>query len=47
VADAHEIVKAHADLITAAPGGGGAVREICEVLLKSQGRWESILKEFQ
>ena len=46
VADAHEIVKAHADLITTAPGGAGAVREICEALLKSQGRWESILKEF-
>ncbi|MDF1593090.1 MAG: HAD-IIIA family hydrolase [Desulfobacterales bacterium] len=46
VADAHEVVKAHADLITSAPGGAGAVREICEALLKSQGHWESILKEF-
>ena len=46
VADAHETVKAHADLITTAPGGAGAVREICEALLKSQGRWEPILKEF-
>ena len=46
VADAHEIVKAQADLITTAPGGAGAVREICEALLKSQGRWESILQEF-
>lgn len=46
VADAHEIVKAHADLITTAPGGAGAVREICEALLKSQDRWESILNEF-
>lgn len=46
VADAHEVVKAHADLITTVPGGAGAVREICEALLKSQGRWESILKEF-
>jgi 3-deoxy-D-manno-octulosonate 8-phosphate phosphatase (KDO 8-P phosphatase) len=46
VADAHEIVKAQADLITTAPGGAGAVREICEALLKSQGRWESVLQEF-
>lgn len=46
VADAHEIVKAHADLITTAPGGTGAVREICEALLKSQGHWESIVKEY-
>ncbi|MEW6673742.1 MAG: HAD-IIIA family hydrolase [Thermodesulfobacteriota bacterium] len=47
VADAHETVKAQAHLVTAAPGGAGAVREICEALLKSQGRWEAILKEFQ
>jgi len=46
VADAHEIVKAHADLITSAPGGAGAVREICEALLKSRGLWEAILKEY-
>jgi 3-deoxy-D-manno-octulosonate 8-phosphate phosphatase (KDO 8-P phosphatase) len=47
VADAHEVVRAQADLVTTAPGGAGAVREICEALLKSQGCWESILKEFQ
>ena len=46
VADAHEVVKAQADLITTASGGAGAVREVCEALLKSQGRWESVLKEF-
>jgi len=46
VADAHEIVRSQADLITTSPGGAGAVREICEALLKSRGRWESMLKEF-
>lgn len=46
VADAHEIVRAQADLITTSPGGAGAVREICEALLKSRGSWESTLKEF-
>jgi len=46
VGDAHELVKARADLVTTACGGAGAVREICEVLLKSQGRWEAILDEF-
>lgn len=45
-ADAHDIVKLHADLVTTAPGGAGAVREICEALLKSQGLWESIVKEY-
>jgi 3-deoxy-D-manno-octulosonate 8-phosphate phosphatase (KDO 8-P phosphatase) len=46
VADAHEIVKARADIVTKAQGGAGAVREICESLLKSQHQWEDILKEF-
>lgn len=46
VADAHELVRAHADLTTAAPGGSGAVREICELLLKSQGRWENIVRDY-
>lgn len=46
VADAHDIVKARADIVTKARGGAGAVREICESLLKSQHQWEAILKEF-
>ncbi|HPN72604.1 MAG TPA: HAD hydrolase family protein [Candidatus Omnitrophota bacterium] len=29
-----------AHMITEKPGGRGAVREVCELLLKSQGKWE-------
>ncbi len=38
VADAHEDALAAADVITHAPGGHGAVREICDRLLAARGR---------
>lgn len=46
VADAHEIVRSRADLVTRSPGGRGAVRELCESILKAQDRWEETLKRF-
>jgi 3-deoxy-D-manno-octulosonate 8-phosphate phosphatase (KDO 8-P phosphatase) len=45
VADAHEHVLKAADLVTMAKGGAGAVREVCDAILKSQGLWEKILGE--
>jgi 3-deoxy-D-manno-octulosonate 8-phosphate phosphatase (KDO 8-P phosphatase) len=39
VADAAPEVKAAAHWVTAAPGGAGAVREVCDLLLKAQGKW--------
>ncbi|MGK0296583.1 MAG: 3-deoxy-D-manno-octulosonate 8-phosphate phosphatase (KDO 8-P phosphatase) [Gammaproteobacteria bacterium] len=42
VANAHPLVKKHADWITEKSGGAGAVREICELILSSQGKLESI-----
>ena len=33
VADAHDQVKCHADYVTAKPGGAGAVREICDLII--------------
>lgn len=47
VADAGEPVRAVADLITTSPGGKGAVREICEHILKAKGLWEKSLELFQ
>ncbi len=46
VPDAPEEVKAKAHIITKAQGGKGAVREICEAILKAQGKWESILETY-
>jgi 3-deoxy-D-manno-octulosonate 8-phosphate phosphatase (KDO 8-P phosphatase) len=46
VADAHKTVLQHADVVTLSKGGNGAVREVCEAILKAQGLWENILERF-
>jgi 3-deoxy-D-manno-octulosonate 8-phosphate phosphatase (KDO 8-P phosphatase) len=46
VADAVEEVRSRADIVTSANGGQGAVREICEAILKARGLWENTLKSF-
>ena len=46
VADAHELVRQKADWTTQASGGHGAVREVCEALLKAQGLWEEIVDRY-
>jgi 3-deoxy-D-manno-octulosonate 8-phosphate phosphatase (KDO 8-P phosphatase) len=47
VADAHELVMESALWTTAARGGQGAVREVCEALLKAQKKWRPLLEEFK
>ncbi len=37
-------VKSAADFITKKEGGAGAVREICDFILKSQGHWREIMR---
>lgn len=46
VANAHEVLRETADMITSASGGNGAVREICEAILKAKGLWEKTLKRY-
>jgi 3-deoxy-D-manno-octulosonate 8-phosphate phosphatase (KDO 8-P phosphatase) len=46
VADAVEPVRRAAHMVTEADGGNGAVREVCEAILKAQKRWDPILKGF-
>lgn len=46
VADAREEVRDRADIVTTAPGGNGAVREICESILKAKGLWEDVLGRY-
>ncbi|MDP3790216.1 MAG: HAD hydrolase family protein [Candidatus Omnitrophota bacterium] len=41
-----EEVKAIAHHITAKSGGRGAVREICELILKSQGKWDEATSRY-
>lgn len=46
VADAPDYVKAHTDYITEKKGGDGAVREICEMILKAQGTWDAVTERY-
>ena len=46
VADAMDDVKPFADMITKRSGGRGAVREICDFLLKNSGRWASVTSHY-
>jgi len=46
VADAHEAVREQADWVTPANGGCGAVRQVCDLILKNNGLWDGILKRF-
>lgn len=40
VPNAVDEVKEHAHYVTSKAGGHGAVREICDLILKSQGKWD-------
>ena len=46
VSDAYQDVKNHSDIITNQKGGHGAVREICESILKAKGLWDVILDKY-
>jgi 3-deoxy-D-manno-octulosonate 8-phosphate phosphatase (KDO 8-P phosphatase) len=46
VADAVAETKQVAHYVTRSPGGRGAVREVCEIILKAQGRWEELMHHF-
>jgi len=46
VANAHPFVKQHADWVTDNPGGNGAVREVCELILQGQNKLDAILNEY-
>lgn len=39
-------VKERADLISSLPGGHGAVREVAEIILKIQGKWQGLLEGY-
>ena len=46
VADATDETRAAAHYVTKLPGGFGAVREVCELILKAQGRWAELMKRY-
>ena len=46
VQNAHAFVKQHCDLITSASGGHGAVRELTDFILHSQGMLEALQQSY-
>jgi len=46
VEDAHSLVKQHAHWQTPAAGGRGAVREVCELLMKAQGTLDEAYRAY-
>lgn len=46
VADAVDEAKQFAHFVTSRPGGRGAVREVIELLLKAQGKWDDALARY-
>ena len=46
VANAVAEAKVVADFVTRNSGGKGAVREVVELILKAQGKWESVVATF-
>jgi 3-deoxy-D-manno-octulosonate 8-phosphate phosphatase (KDO 8-P phosphatase) len=46
VSNGHPLVQKEVDYVTQAAGGWGAVREVSEMIIKAQGKWESILRNY-
>jgi 3-deoxy-D-manno-octulosonate 8-phosphate phosphatase (KDO 8-P phosphatase) len=46
VADAHPLVAAHCHWQTRIPGGRGAGREVCELIMRAQGTLDPMLQTY-
>jgi 3-deoxy-D-manno-octulosonate 8-phosphate phosphatase (KDO 8-P phosphatase) len=46
-ANARPEVKRNADHVTSQPGGQGAVREVCELILEARGHWLKLLERYE
>jgi 3-deoxy-D-manno-octulosonate 8-phosphate phosphatase (KDO 8-P phosphatase) len=45
-ADGAAEVRAQVDWVSQSPGGRGAVRELIELVLRAQGRWDEVVREY-
>jgi 3-deoxy-D-manno-octulosonate 8-phosphate phosphatase (KDO 8-P phosphatase) len=45
-ADARDDVRSRVHWVSRASGGHGAARELIEVILRAQGRWDALLREY-
>lgn len=46
VPDGHELAHQQACYVANAPAGQGAVREVCELILRAQGNWERMMAPY-
>jgi 3-deoxy-D-manno-octulosonate 8-phosphate phosphatase (KDO 8-P phosphatase) len=46
-ANARPEVKRVAHYVTEAPGGSGAVREVCEYILRAKGLFDALLRKYE
>ncbi len=46
VQDAHPLVKRHAHWVTPSPGGRGAARELCEMIMVAQGSYDTEMRQY-
>jgi 3-deoxy-D-manno-octulosonate 8-phosphate phosphatase (KDO 8-P phosphatase) len=46
VADGHGEVLARVDYVASKGGGHGAVREVCDLIIRAQGKWEAAMAEY-
>ena len=46
VADAHPLVLRHAHWQTPSPGGRGAARDVCELILEARGQLDALLRRY-
>lgn len=46
VSNGHPLVQKKVDYVTRTAGGFGAVREVSELILRAQGKWDSILRDY-
>lgn len=46
VPDAPPLVKSHAHYVTRLPGGRGAVRELCEIIMHAQGTFDAQMESY-
>jgi 3-deoxy-D-manno-octulosonate 8-phosphate phosphatase (KDO 8-P phosphatase) len=46
VADAHPVVREHAHWCTPSRGGRGAARDLCELILRAQGKLDALVQAY-
>lgn len=46
VPDCHELVRRHVCYVTRADAGSGAVREVCEFIMRAQGTWDRVMAPY-